>query len=103
MSNIGTESLSNVRTIKAFATEDLNSMNFALASQDVFEYGRSKGYFFGLYFISQKKVQSLADIAIIYIVSHTFSYFDLSIGEVTAILLYVRTIMQNAGTVTNNV
>jgi ABC-type multidrug transport system fused ATPase/permease subunit len=103
MSNIATEQLSNVRTVKSFASEHDTGLNFALASQEVFEYGRSKGYFWGLYFIAQKKLQSVADIAIIYIVSRTFGYFDLSIGEVTAILLYVRTIMSNAGTITNNV
>lgn len=42
-------------------------------------------------------------MAIIYIVSRTYSYFDLSIGEVTAILLYVRTIMNNSGSIVNNI
>ena len=69
----------------------------------MFEYGRSKGYFWAFFFIAYKTLQSLADLLIIYIVSQTFSYFELTIGEVTAILLYVRTIMNNAGTLTNNI
>lgn len=69
----------------------------------MFEYGRSKGYFWAFFFIAYKTLQSLADLLIIYIVSQTFDYFDLTIGEVTAILLYVRTIMNNSGTLVNNI
>ena len=69
----------------------------------MFEYGRSKGYFWAFFFIAYKTLQSVADLLIIYIVSQTFDYFDLTIGEVTAILLYVRTIMNNSGTLVNNI
>lgn len=103
MSNIATESISNIRTVKAFADEDNTSLRFAIASQDVFEYGRSKGYFWALFFLSYRTLQFLADVAIIYTISRTFEYFELSIGEVTAILLYTRTIMNNAGAITNNI
>lgn len=103
MSNIGTESISNIRTVKAFADEEMTVLRFAIASQQVFEYGRAKGYFWSIFFLSYKFLQSCGDVAIIYIISVTFEDFELSIGEVTAIMLYVRTLMNNAGSITNNI
>ena len=103
MSNIATESISNIRTVKAFADEEDSALRFAIASQEVFEYGRSKGYFWALFFLSFRTLQFLADVAIIYIISQLYDYFDLTIGQVTAILLYTRTIMNNAGAITNNI
>ena len=43
------------------------------------------------------------DLAIIYIICLKYADYGLSIGEVTAILMYVRTIMANVGAITNNV
>ena len=34
---------------------------------------------------------------IIYIISHTFDYFELNVGEVAAVLLYFRLVMNNIG------
>jgi len=103
MSNIATESISNIRTVKAFADEENTSLRFATTSQDVFEYGRSKGYFWALFFLSYRTLQFLADVAIVYTISRTYEDFELNIGQVTAILLYTRTIMNNAGALTNNI
>ena len=103
MSNIGTESISNIRTVKAFADEEMTVLKFAISSQQVFEYGRAKGYFWSVFFLSYKFLQSCGDVAIIYIISITYEDFELSIGEVTAIMLYVRTLMNNAGSITNNI
>ena len=44
-----------------------------------------------------------ADLAIIYIICLKFKDWNMSIGEVFAILMYVRTIMANVGSITNNV
>ena len=43
------------------------------------------------------------DVAIIYIIAKTYKTFNLTIGEITAILLYVRTLQNNAGAITNNI
>jgi len=52
MTNIGAESLSNIRTVKAFADEDMTTLKFEVASQELFEYGRATGYFWSIYFLS---------------------------------------------------
>jgi len=48
-------------------------------------------------------LRALGDVAIIYIISETYTKFELNIGEVTAIMLYVRTLMSNSSMVTNNI
>ena len=68
----------------------------------MFEYGRAKGYFWSLFFLSYKFLAAGGDTAIIYIISRVFIDFELTIGQVTAIMLYVRTLMQNAGNITTN-
>ena len=40
---------------------------------------------------------------IIWAISRTYEKFGLTIGEVTAVMLYVRTIMNNTGSLTNNI
>ena len=44
-----------------------------------------------------------ADVAIIFIIAKTYKSFDLSMGEITAILLYVRTLQSNLNAITTNV
>jgi len=103
MSNIATENLQNIRTVKAFADEDMCSTKFQLASQDVFEYGRTRGYLWALFFISFKFLGSGGDVLILYIVTLNFVNFGLTIGAVTTLLMYCRTIIMNAGALTNNI
>ena len=43
------------------------------------------------------------DVAIVMIVRATFEDFELTIGEVTSVFLYVRTLMLNATVITNNI
>ena len=103
MSNVAAENIQNIRTLKSFANEDEANLKFQIASQELFEYGRSKGYFWALYFMSQRTLQFCADMLIIYIISHTFDYFELNVGEVAAVLLYVRLVMNNIGAITQNI
>ena len=42
-------------------------------------------------------------MAIIFIIAKTYKSFDLSMGEITAILLYVRTLQSNLNAITTNV
>jgi len=43
------------------------------------------------------------DLAIIYIICIKYLDYGLTIGQVFAILMYVRTVMSNVGSITNNV
>lgn len=68
----------------------------------MFEYGRSKGYFWAIYFIGYKFLANLSDLMVIYIIASNYKSFDMNIGDVTAVMLYVRTLMNNFGSITNN-
>ena len=39
----------------------------------------------------------------IYFVARTYDSFGLDLGQVTAVMLYVRTLMNNSGSITNNI
>ena len=103
MSNIGTESLQNIRTVKAFGVEDMTFYKYAKANQSVFEYGRTKSWFSVIWLIGFKTLASLADLGIIFALSRTYQDFDMSIGEVTAVLLYVRVIRNHNGSLIDNI
>ena len=103
LSNMGTESLGNIRTVKAFANEEVDSLKFALQNQHVFENGRARSYFWAFFFMGFGLFARGGDLAIIYIICIKYIDYGLSIGQVFAILMYVRTVMSNVGSITNNV
>ena len=103
LSNMGTESLGCIRTVKAFANEDVDSLKFALQNQHVFENGRARSYFWAFFFMGFGLFARGGDLAIIYIICIKYLDYGLTIGEVFAILMYVRTIMANTGSITNNI
>lgn len=69
----------------------------------MFEYGRTRGYLWALFFISFKFLGSGGDVLILYIITLNFINFGLTIGTVTTLLLYCRTIIMNGGSLTNNI
>lgn len=103
MSNTATESLSNIRTVKAFGDEEMVTLKYNLASQKVFEYARAKGYFWALFWVAYKFLGAGGDLALIYIIAHNMKKFDLTIGEVTAIMLYIKNIISNVSTITGSI
>ena len=80
MTNVGTEALSNIKTVKAHGDEEMTGLRFALENQNCFTYGRVKGYFWSIYFVAQKFLAAGGDVAIIYIICRTYKSFNLSIG-----------------------
>lgn len=103
MSSIGRESISDIRTVKAFANEEMTFLRFATINQSVFEVGRARGYYWAIYFFGYKAMDHLSALGIIYLVARTYEQLDLTIGEVAAVMLYVRAVMSNAGAVTTNI
>ena len=103
MSSIGRESISDIRTVKAHANEEMTFLRFATINQSVFEVGRARGYYWAIYFFGYKAMDHLSSLAIIYLVARTYESLNLTIGEVAAVMLYVRAVMNNAGAVTNNI
>ena len=88
--------------MKAFADEEMATLRFFKVNQDVFEYGRATSYIRCVFFLSQRILANFGDVAIVLVVRATFVEYELTIGEITAIFLYVRTLMLNATVITNN-
>ena len=84
------ESLSNIKTVKAFAEEKGHITKFEKANWEVFEFGRSRAYFWALFFFSNGVLGQGATVVIILIMSLYFEQFGMTAGKATAILLYQR-------------
>ena len=56
MSIAAEESVSNIRTVKAFAEERGHAKRFEKANWDVFEHGRGKAYFWAVYFFTSSAI-----------------------------------------------
>ena len=69
----------------------------------MFEYGRSRGYLWAFFFLGVNFLKPVAELTIVYIISKNFYALELTVGEVTAIMMYVRTIMLNTSNIANNV
>ena len=52
MSSSAEESISNMKTVKAFAEERGHITRFEKSNWDVFEFGRSRAYFWAVFFFS---------------------------------------------------
>ena len=96
MTNVGTETFHHITTVKAYGYEEIAGLKFAIENQNCFLYGRVKGYFWCCYFMSNTFLGSGGDVAMIYIMSRVYSTYGLSVGEITAILMYVRLIQMQS-------
>ena len=84
------ESLTNIKTVKAFAEEKSHVTKFEKANWEVFEHGRSRAYFWALFFFANGVLGQGATVVIILIMSMYFEQFGMTAGRATAILLYQR-------------
>ena len=82
------ESISNIKTAKAFAEERGHIRRVDKASWDVFEYGRSRAYFWAVFFFSQSCIGQGATVLLIFLLSKFFEDFEMTAGKATSVLLY---------------
>lgn len=95
MSTIADESLSNIRTVKAFANEQEEIRRFNEHSDQVFKQGNIKAYyasFFG--FMTQATLYG-AMALIIYVASELFKRDKITIGLITSFLFYLLALLFN--------
>ena len=84
------ESLTNIRTVKAFGEEKGHVRRFEKANWAVFENGRTRAYLWAIFFCANTLLGQGATVIIILIMSHFFGTFGITAGEATSILLYQR-------------
>lgn len=97
------ESFSNIRTVKAFATEDLQSATYQKRNEDVYELERNKAIVMGMWVGTMTFFMFGGTDALIYFAS--FNYFDygLSIGDFSSFLFYMFSFLINFSSITNNI
>jgi len=92
MSSTAEESISNIKTVKSFAEESGHIKKFENASYEVFEHGRTRAYFWSIFFFSLAVLGNGSTILLIYLISIYFEDLDMTPGKATTVLMYTRTI-----------
>jgi len=95
ISNVAEETFSNVRTVKAFATESDETRRFEEGNQGVYDIGYEKAVWYGIFnFVANFFVfGSMA--AILIVGAKLCEEGKLSVGEITAFLFYMMQILLN--------
>ena len=89
------ECFSNVRTVKAFATELEEATRFDGGNKDVYKFGYKKALWYGYFnFIAQLFVYG-SMVVIIYVGSLLYKEGKISLGEITSFLLYMMQLLIN--------
>jgi len=95
MSNIADESLSNVRTVKAFANESEEIRKFGHHSDLVFGLGRKKACVQGIFGLMIQVTLYGAMILIVYVAGELYKRDEVSIGLISTFLFYLMTLRFN--------
>jgi ABC-type multidrug transport system fused ATPase/permease subunit len=95
ISTIAEETFSNIRTVKAFATELDETRRFSVGNDTVYEIGYQKSIWYGLFnFVANFFVfGSMA--AILVLGAKLVEHNKLTIGEITSFLFYMMQILLN--------
>jgi ABC-type multidrug transport system fused ATPase/permease subunit len=95
MSTIADESLSNIRTVKAFANEEEEIEKFNRYSADVYKLGISKSYWMAFFSFFTQICLYGAMALIIYVASILYERDEISIGTITSFLFYLIMLLMN--------
>lgn len=96
------ESISNIRTVKAFADEIGSLDAYKIGNQKVYGEGVKKARVYGMFYTSFTALQNSAFALILFIIGLTFENEpNLTVGNTMAYLLYMRKIIDNFGEMSN--
>lgn len=95
MGTIADESLSNVRTVKAFANEKEEIRKFDIHSDRVYALGKKKAMWQGFFgFMTQITLYG-AMILIVYVAGELYKRGEISIGLISTFLFYLMVLLFN--------
>lgn len=95
MSTIADESLSNIRTVKAFANEDEEISKFNKYSTEVYKLGLKKSYWMAFFGFFTQICLYGAMALIIYVASILYERDEITIGTITSFLFYLIMLLFN--------
>lgn len=100
-SNVAEEAIANIRTVKAFATEEIECIDYASKNDVVFEKSKKQAFWYGLFqFVMQFVMFGSLD-ALVYFAAYLNSNDGLSIGDFTAFQFYMFSFLINFGQLSN--
>ena len=102
MCSFAEESLSNIRTVKAFADEKQCFAKYNSESIKVYEWANRMAKLWG-FFMGQLQILGAGSLAIVcFSASVLYKNQEISLGTITAFLLYMRSFQEIAMSITNN-
>lgn len=102
MCSFAEESLSNIRTVKAFADEKQCLAKYNAESMKVYEWANRMAKLWG-FFMAQLQILGAGSLAIVcFSASVFYQKQEIDIGTITAFLLYMRSFMEISMNITNN-
>ncbi|CDW80051.1 abc transporter b family protein [Stylonychia lemnae] len=95
ISTLAEETFSNIRTVKAFATEKEETLRYSKGNDTVYKYGYYKSFWYGIFnfFANFFVFGSMA--VIVGLGSKLYQDGEITIGEITAFLFYMMQILMN--------
>jgi len=73
LGSIAQETISNIRTVKAFADENGSIEQYRKQNTEVYSYGYKKSIVWGLFMFGMKVFQSSAFAAMLFIIGRTYT------------------------------
>ena len=95
MTNVAEEAFSNVRTVKAFSNEADELAKFMNGNRSVFQWGKAKGVWSGIFSFSVQVCLYGGMCLIIYVSSLLYEKDLITIGQITAFLFYMLLLLLN--------
>jgi len=89
MGSISEEAISCIRTVKAFSTEEFEAKRYKKMNQEAYEQGKSQAIWNSLFHFFTIFMMNSATAAIIYYGAILHKTGDITVGEITAFLLYM--------------
>lgn len=86
---VAEESFSNIRTVKAFATEEYEKRKFAKHNYEVYKWNVLRGIWGGLLMTIFGSLIYAVLVLIIWIGTFFYKDGDITLGELTSFLLYL--------------
>ena len=93
--SIAEEAFSNIRTVKAFATEDRECNMYSETNNEVFKYARKAAIAYGLFSFAMQFIMFGSLDALVYFAAYLNSEGSLSIGQFTSFQFYMFSFLIN--------
>ncbi|ORE23079.1 P-loop containing nucleoside triphosphate hydrolase protein [Rhizopus microsporus] len=88
ITKVGEERLSNIRTVQAFAKEDVEEKRYALRVEDVYQLAKKEAIASGAFFGGAGLSGNLAVLAVLWYGGQMVMQNTITIGELTSFMLY---------------